>query len=369
MASIRKISSSRTGKITWQVDYKDVEGKRRGKNFKTKKEADRWMTATAYEVANGVHTPDGSSITIADAGSLWIARVERSGREFSTIQQYQTHLKFHILPIIGGAKLSRLSAPKVEGFVDTLAETRTPAMVKKVLTSLRSLIGEAQRRGLVSQNVASNVKCPVSSRDRSDITIPTKDDIRKFIGAVSGRWRPYFVLAIFSGMRASELRGLTWKNVDFEKNIIKVCQRADKWNEIGPPKSKAGRRDIPMAPIVIDELKTWRSKCPKSELDIVFPNGRGNVEALANIYNRGFVPLMRECGLVGEDEKPIFSPHAFRHAAASLFIEQGWTPKRVQVIMGHSGIAITFDTYGHLFYDADDDRYAMAQIQESLLNA
>jgi integrase len=47
--------------------------------------------------------------------------------------------------------------------------------------------------------------------------------------------------------------------------------------------------------------------------------------------------------------------HALRHAAASLFIEQGWTPKKVQTAMGHSSIQVTFDIYGHLFPTPDDD--------------
>ena len=54
--------------------------------------------------------------------------------------------------------------------------------------------------------------------------------------------------------------------------------------------------------------------------------------------------------------------HSFRHAAASLFIEQGFSPKRVQVLMGHSTIQTTFDTYGHLFPAPEDDKVAMRQL-------
>jgi integrase len=59
--------------------------------------------------------------------------------------------------------------------------------------------------------------------------------------------------------------------------------------------------------------------------------------------------------------------HALRHAAASLFIEQGWTPKKVQSLMGHSSIQVTFDIYGHLYSDPEDDAKAMAQIEARLL--
>jgi integrase len=61
-----------------------------------------------------------------------------------------------------------------------------------------------------------------------------------------------------------------------------------------------------------------------------------------------------------------YSLHALRHAAASLFIAQGWTPKKVQTVMGHSSIAVTYDTYGHLFEDGDGDQAAMAAVEASL---
>ena len=128
--------------------------------------------------------------------------------------------------------------------------------------------------------------------------------------------------------------------------------------------------------MIVNALKEWKLACPQSEHDLVFPNGRGNVESYANIRNRGFVPLLEACDLMvhaGEtdDGDPILKPrygfHVLRHAAASLFIEQGWSPKRVQTIMGHATITMTMDTYGHLFPDPEGDRDAMAQIEARLL--
>ena len=60
------------------------------------------------------------------------------------------------------------------------------------------------------------------------------------LSKAEGRWRPLFVTAIFTGMRASELRGLIWDDVDFGRNVIHVRQRADDWGVIGAPKSAAG---------------------------------------------------------------------------------------------------------------------------------
>jgi integrase len=183
-------------------------------------------------------------------------------------------------------------------------------------------------------------------------------------------------MAIFTGLRASELRGLTWDHVDFQQGVIQVRQRADFQNRMGPPKTEAGRRDVPMAPMVINTLKAWKIACPVTPLKLAFPTENGTIHSSSNLYRHYWAPLQRALGMVeivkGDVEgetvvQPRYNFHALRHAAASLFIEQGWSPKKVQTVMGHSSIQITFDTYAHLFPSADDDAKAMAQIEARLL--
>lgn len=133
-----------------------------------------------------------------------------------------------------------------------------------------------------------------------------------------------------------------------------------------------------MAPIVVNTLKAWQKECPKGDLLLVFPNGNGNVENMGNIRQRGFDALQIECGIVKPTNKPDegkepeqpkakYGLHALRHAAASLFIEQGFPPKRVQALMGHASIQMTFDVYGHLFPSEAEDRKAMKALQARLL--
>lgn len=115
-----------------------------------------------------------------------------------------------------------------------------------------------------------------------------------------------------------------------------------------------------MAPMVANALKEWRLACPKGPLKLVFPNGNGNVESHANIANRGFYPLQRDLGMVQPDPiekddngnpvmKAKYGMHTLRHFFASWVIERGFSPKRVQSLIGHSSIQMTFDVYGHLF--------------------
>ena len=124
-----------------------------------------------------------------------------------------------------------------------------------------------------------------------------------------------------------------------------------------------------MAPMVASTLKSWRDDCAAGELDLVFPNGKGNIENHANIHHRIFVPLLTENGIVKTDGSPRFSFHALKHAAASLFIEQNWPPKKIQSLLGHSSITMTMDVYGHLFENPKGDVGLFAKLEGDLMAA
>jgi integrase len=387
MASIRKRTwtNSRGEQTAWVADYFDQAGKRHIKTCSTKKAADTWLVNARGELQRGVHTPENASITVAEAADLWINKSELENLERSTLRQYRNHADLHIKPVIGGEKLARLSTPLVESFRDVLLKKGSRAMARKVLASLKSILGEAQRRGLVAQNAAQPVKVDVKKRDQRKLAvgreIPSKEEIQTILATAEGRWRPFFATAVFTGMRASELRGLTWDAVDFDRGVISVRQRANLWGEIGAPKSAAGERDIPMSPLVVNALREWRLACPRlkvgegegeSRLWLVFPNGKGKVESHANIVNRGFWPLQVEAGVTrlrkAKDEQgrdievsaAKYGLHALRHFFASWAIERAFSPKRVQVLLGHSSIQMTFDVYGHLFPSLEDDHAKFA---------
>ena len=134
-------------------------------------------------------------------------------------------------------------------------------------------------------------------------------------------------------MRASEIRGLTWANVDFEAKVIQVRQRADTSGRIGSPKSASSRRSIPMTPMVLNALKEWRLQ---SQGELVFP-GRDGGPLAHDTLRRHVGPL-----------------HRFRHFYASWLIDQNFGAKRIQALLGHNSIQMTFDIYGHLFPQDDD---------------
>lgn len=393
--SIRKrtwTTSKGEQRTAWNVDYVDATGKRRLKTFEKKKDADAFQATAKVEVRAGVHVADSASVTVEKAAKFWITSAEAAGLERTTVANYQTHIDLHIVPFLGQMKLSALNVPTVRNFEDQLREGgRTASTIKKVLVSLGSLLADAQERGLVGRNVIRELKGRRKGTEKRLLErhkgklkvgedIPTREDIKAFVAALGGRWRPLFLTAIFTGLRASEIRGLTWPNVDFEKRQITVQQRADRFNEIGKPKSVSSERHVPMPPIVVNALKEWKLACPRGELGLVFPNGLGNVETIGNIVKRGLQPIQvaagisRDTGKKDENGDAIFAAkypgmHALRHFYASWLINRkedgglGLPPKVVQERLGHSSITMTMDTYGHLFPRGDDaDELAAAEL-------
>jgi integrase len=366
MATVRKRTwETKDGISTaWLVDYRDGAGRRRFMSFERKKDAEDALAEVTVEVKRGIHTPARDSMTVAEAAEIWMERGESEKLERGTLRNYREHVDKYVVPELGGEKLARLTTPRIEAYKDSLMRTRSRDQAAKILTTLKGILSEAQRRGLVAQNVAQPVKVSVRKRDRRKLEIgrdiPSKEEIRSILDAAEGRWRPLLISAVFTGMRASELRGLRWSDVDFDKKVAHVRQRADYWGDMGSPKSEAGQRQIPLSPMVINALREWKLACPKGEADLVFPNGAGRVELHSNIAHRGFGAIQRRAGMVDEDDRHKYGMHSLRHFCASWLIEQGFAPKRIQEWLGHSSITMTFDRYGHLFPNLEDDHAKLA---------
>lgn len=309
--------------------------------------------------------------SISDACNSWLRTCERNELERSTLKAYRSHVKIHIEPKLGGVLLGELSRSDVRDFMDELLDGGVSlALVKKIMVSLRAILAEAVEREWATRNVASEIKVKRSSRkDAKRVEIPTKSEIRTIIERAPSSHRAMFITAVFTGMRISELRGLVWASVDFDRKVIRVCQRADEYCQIGLPKSRAGTREIPMAPTVWAVLHEWQDQAPASEIGLVFPNAVGKVQNYSNIYNRVFKPMLVKEGIVKENGEARFGIHALRHAAASLFIEQGWNPKKIQTLLGHASITMTMDVYGHLFESAEEDASMFEKLDRDLMAA
>jgi integrase len=383
--SIRKriwTNSKGEEQLRWQVDYRDNAGNRRSKQFKKKKEAEAWLTSAAWQVSQGMHTADSQSITVTEVVGLWLIYAENEGLERSTVTSYEATARLHIIPFLGKAKLSKLSRPMIEEFRDVLVQTRSRSMAQRAIRYLVQILNEGMRRGLIAFNPAKGV---VVKQDRKkQLVIPTKGELLEIIGVCDCEERAFFLTAIFTGLRSSELRGLAWSNINFADNTLTVTQRADSWNDIASPKSNAGNRIIPLPMRTVNALKEWKLACPLSKMNLVFPTKSGTPQSYSNLMKRKIMPVQVKAGvskLVRTNQGKVklddtnaevitgkYTLHAFRHAAASFWIEQNVDLKRLQSWMGHENIQITIDTYGHLMKDNAKDAAFAAATEEKLFS-
>jgi integrase len=402
-------------KSAWVYEWKDLKGKKRLKTFKTKKAAQDFEATTRIDIKNGTHIADGDSITVAQAGELWLATCEDDGLKRSSIGRNRTHVNLHINPMIGATRLNKVTVAAVRAFADRLRDAgRSKELTKMVLVSLGSILADAHERGLATSNAVRDMKRRRGKRKGKavdegraplaiGVDIPHPDDIRAMLAKASGKRRVLLALLAFTGLRGSELRALRWLDVDFEASTISIRQAADLWGDISPcGKSDAAWRTIPMLPLTANALKEWKLACPRrdtgkkdansepiKELHLVYPNEKGRVQLHQHIDRRDWQGLQIEAGvsvpLIGEDGEPVgaLGPrgqpvlddggkpvpvmvakytglHALRHFFCSWCAARkedgglGLPLKTVQVRMGHGDLSMTANRYGHLWPAADD---------------
>ena len=373
-------------RTAWVARYYDDKGKYRQKTFKRERDAKAYERKVKGEVDEGTYVPDSTSITIGEAGKLLLERKEANGNEADSIVVDEIYIRLHIVAAtvpqgtlngwsgkFGDFKLSKLTTPICDAFGLHLLKTESRYLARKVLGTFKQIIREAQRRGLLKRNPAEPVKIEELDREKAPlqigVNIPDKADVRAILAAVApdrvlprrrgnrwstpfflARWFIFFLLAAFTGMRPSELRALKWRNVDLVGRVIHVMQRANRKGRVGPPKSKAGYRDILISAEVAEELRRWKLVCPTPDADgLVFPNSLGKVEWHANIIAKGWYPVLRKLGMTDAEGHIKYDLYGLRHFYASIMIQAGVQPKRLQGLLGHARLQETMDTYGHLF--------------------
>jgi integrase len=374
--SVRKrrwVTSKGEPKEAWVVDYADQDGDRVLRTFERMKDAEAYHATVKVDIGQGVHVAPSKSETVAQVAERWIKRVEADGCERTTVRQYRQHVNLHIVPRIGAIKLANLTSKRVEDFRDDLLGNMSRALARKVLTSLKSLLKAAKRAHL-----AADVSIKRDKRKERKlevgVDIPTPEEIKRLLHAAAEaeiRPRTLLIVAIFTGLRASELRGLRWQgDVDLKHAELHVRQRADRYCVIGPPKSESSVRSIDFGPRVLKALKEWKLACPKGDEGLVFPTAEGKVEHHANML-RSLAPVMKAASLTDKAGDPKYALHSLRHYFASWCINREQDggrelpPKNVQELLGHSSIVITMDTYGHLF-PRRNDHAALAAAEAAL---
>ncbi len=370
----------------WVVRYTEKSGKKRLKTFESKKNADSFRNKISFDLERGEHIPPTGDMRFNDVLEPFLRHCEArvavgDGLRGRTLRAWRRTLKSAIQPKFGRYKLRDVTAREVQGWLDSLAldeiRPRKRSALMDRLTPLRAIFRYAEKNGLC-RNPLKREDIELRGAPSGKIPVPTRDEVRQLLLTSHGRCRKGKVArylkaliytAIFSGLRQEELRGLTWDNVNFKGLIIQVRQAADDIGVICEPKSKAGVRDIPIAPPLLNVLREWRLAAPIG-LYVFSPtkvtpfcakrvDGKA-VAIVPGVLSHSAIDSAWErlqWRAFGQKTRR-YRFHSLRHVAAAIFIESGLPPKRIQEM-----IQMTFDLYGYLFEDPDLVRKSMEQIE------
>jgi len=351
--SVRKhrwVTKNGEEREAWLADFSDGAGVRHVKFFKTKAAAKAHCEKVGVDKRAGIYTAP-TKITVKQAAEDWIRFVKGEKREAATIAEYRNLVDRHIVPRLGATKLSSLTHARVQKFRDELLDRDNGGVVsrrlaRRVLGGLKAILKDARRRGNVAQNVALDVNVELSKRDRAKLKIgvdvPTAEEIGRVLRAApDGRARALIMVAAFAGLRASELRGLRWQDVDLrtDRAVVHVRQRADRYNKIGRPKSEAGERAVPMPNLVANTLRQWQLESThKRDEDFVFGTRNGKSDVLSNIVRRAWLPAQIKASVVDANGKAKYGGlHCLRHFFASWCINRrkdGGLELPIKVVQG-----------------------------------
>ena len=261
--------------------------------------------------------------------------------------------------------LQGLEAPDIVAFRSWLLKNYSRDQAKKVLSSFHSALLEMVTQGVLANDPAGKISIQ-QSRYKEPVQIPSVKEAQAMLRAADNlanhrnqsiakhwqRYRPMVYLAADSGMRPQEYLAIPIGDV-LEKGV-RVSQALDRSNRIGPTKTSAGRRYIPVGSDTLEMVSHYVRMSGRSDADdFVFPGSHGGHQTYNNFLRRGWHTLMEKAGLMeqqegDEDASPIYTPYCLRHFYASMLIAQNKDLKTIQERMGHADAAMTLNVYGHL---------------------
>ncbi len=300
--------------------------------------------------------------TVGDYLDYWLTHVVRPELRATTYNGYETMVRLHIKPAVGGRYLVDLSPADVRRLLALLREKETtghggglrtlsPRMVQFAHAVLRNALSNAVREELVGRNVAKMVKTRSPDYEVGGGLDPVA--ARALLARITDdRLYALFLSAVVLGMRRGELLGLTWDAVDLDEGRLWVRQTLAWVNgrrHIQPPKTRASRRVIPLPDVVVAALQEHRKRQEEecaaarerwTDSGFVFTNRQGEplspyslTKHWHDVRTRAGVPTLRF--------------HDLRHTAVSLLLALGVPPHVVREIVGHSDVKVTLMVYAH----------------------
>lgn len=339
---------------------------------KTKREVQDKLLRLQQDALRGLPAKP-EKITVAQHFEDWL-RTKKPNVRSGTYLKYESHIKTHIIPVLGHILLRDLDYRRIDAFYELLdAKGLSRSTVADIAAILRAGLKDAERKGLIPSNPA-RLAAPRSPGER-EARFLDQDEIARFLAAAKGeRLEDAFIVALNTGLRPGEWLGLTWDCVDFQNAKLTVKQALHE--EVGrlflaEPKTKAARRTISLPPAALQALRRQRKRQleqqlaagPKwrNELNLVFTDELGGPLRRTNIQRRDLRRICDRAGLEG------VTLHTFRHTHASALIFAGVDIKTVSRRLGHKDITTTLQVYGHLL--PGQDEAAAARLEAFLSGA
>jgi integrase len=348
----------------YQVRVRDASGRGVSRSARTLAEA-RLLRAQLSQS----RAPVDGRLTVAAYADDWLETYRgRRGAPVrpSTLRGYRADLDQHVLPALGRRRLTALGPPDVRALVAGLERKGlSPARIRNVLAPLRCLLATAREDGLIADNPAAGIRLPAARRDDDDQRAKalTPEELQRLIAAVPDGWERLLVRFVAAtGLRISETLGLRWSGLDLDGGLVHVREALVK-GERGAPKSRYGRRVVPLPAAVVAELRRHRMASAHSlDEHPVFATGRGTPYLAGNLRRRMLQPAAERAGLVDEDGRAWPGFHTLRHTCATRLFLAGASAPQVQRWLGHHSPAFTLATYVHLMPADLPDRETLAAL-------
>jgi integrase len=186
-----------------------------------------------------------SKITFAEVAAEYLAGLEANvaagERAPRTLERYKQHLDAHVLPGIGHIQVQKLNADALAAFLRDRQSVGLSSWTRKgMLTPISRVLSLAVRRGYVSENplrLLQPEELP-KGRAKDDPRVLDRDEIERLLDAATGLYRLALATKVFSGLRAMELLGLSWRCVDVDAGVIRVRHQLTRGSKEKPAETR-----------------------------------------------------------------------------------------------------------------------------------
>lgn len=364
---------------TFEFKWRDALGNRHSIYAKTLEKLREKELDILRASLEGIRT-DSNIVTVNDLYKLW--KDLKRGLKENTFQNYMYMYTQFVEGTFGKAKIKDIKRTDVRAFYNTLSEQY--GLKTNTIDSLHTVLHQVLELGVENEYIRYNpsdgaLKELKRACNKESIRVKalTKEEQNLFTEFLKkpgkyNRWYPIFIFMLWTGMRVGEATGIRWCDIDFENDEITVDHTlvffAHKEHKkciyaINTPKTEAGKRTIPMLPIVKDALlmerqlqKEFGIEC-KSVIDgytdFVFLNRYGEVHNIGTL-NKALNRIIRDCNFAQIDKTnsqdnvtllPRFSNHSLRHTFTTRMCEAGVNIKAMQDILGHKDAETTLQIY------------------------